>query len=279
MNRLHGISQVCAAYDLFLLDQYGVLQDGLTVFPAAVEAVRQLATAGKACLIVSNSGRSGDYNRQRLIKHGFPGDVLPPIITSGDCLKPWIAQQSGGKPVKVWSSGPLDHPDSQWLPVRDLRDAEVMVLNSFGGQPPNDSELHALLDEGFRLGLPMICTNPDEVGLVGDRQQRSPGHYARAYARQGGQVTYFGKPYPAIFEQALGRFPAISRSRAIYLGDSLDHDIAGARASNLDALWILQGVHRAAIAADTLDARWDHAQTLAQASGTLPRFALDTFRW
>ena len=48
-----------------------------------------------------------------------------------------------------------------------------------------------------------------------------------------------GKPNTPIFEDAIRR---LGTSRVVMVGDTLETDIAGARAAGLDAVWIETGV-------------------------------------
>jgi putative hydrolase of the HAD superfamily len=45
------------------------------------------------------------------------------------------------------------------------------------------------------------------------------------------------KPHPAIFRQALGQM-ALSPDRALYVGDSYQHDVVGARNAGMDAVLV-----------------------------------------
>ncbi len=47
----------------------------------------------------------------------------------------------------------------------------------------------------------------------------------------------FMKPDPRLFHQALGRLGA-APAQAVYVGDSLEHDICGARAAGIRAVWL-----------------------------------------
>ena len=51
-----GMAAIADSYDSLLLDQFGVLHDGRVAYPAALDAVRRLAEAGKRLVILSNSG-------------------------------------------------------------------------------------------------------------------------------------------------------------------------------------------------------------------------------
>lgn len=45
------------------------------------------------------------------------------------------------------------------------------------------------------------------------------------------------KPHPAIFQQALATL-AVAPERAVHIGDSLEHDVAGARSAGMLAVWL-----------------------------------------
>ncbi|KAJ1484287.1 hypothetical protein T484DRAFT_1797494 [Baffinella frigidus] len=81
-----------------------------------------------------------------------------------------------------------------------------------------------------------------------------PGAIAEAYERKGGTVRWFGKPHAVHFE-AFGKPhavhfeaclkllpPSIPRERVVHVGDSLEHDVAGARDVQLSVL-IVGGIH------------------------------------
>jgi ribonucleotide monophosphatase NagD (HAD superfamily) len=96
------------------------------------------------------------------------------------------------------------------------------------------------------------------------------GALADAYADAGGAVRWFGKPCADVYAAVFARFPAIGRARTMAVGDSIEHDIAGAkRAGARGALvrtGILAGCDEAALAAEA-------ARHGATPDFLLPRFA------
>src|SRR5262245_15734857 len=58
-------------YDVFFIDQFGVLRDDTGPYDGAIFALQAVKDAGKTIVILSNSGRSGDYNAKRLVSIGF----------------------------------------------------------------------------------------------------------------------------------------------------------------------------------------------------------------
>ena len=57
----------------------------------------------------------------------------------------------------------------------------------------------------------------------------------------GGEVIYYGKPRPAIYDVARAKTNGAANILAI--GDGLVTDIRGANAAGLDALFIADGLH------------------------------------
>ena len=96
--------------------------------------------------------------------------------------------------------------------------------------------------------LPMICANPDVVVERGDKLVYCAGAIADLYAAAGGDVTYAGKPYRPIYEQALAiaeaaRGRPVEHHRVLAIGDSVRTDIKGAEAFGIDSLFVTAGIH------------------------------------
>jgi ribonucleotide monophosphatase NagD (HAD superfamily) len=56
----------------------------------------------------------------------------------------------------------------------------------------------------------------------------------------GGEVVYFGKPYPEVYSQSIDN----NNKKALSIGDNLNTDIKGANLLNYDSLLISNGVHK-----------------------------------
>jgi ribonucleotide monophosphatase NagD (HAD superfamily) len=141
--------------------------------------------------------------------------------------------------------------------------------------PPADvvpmplAEIQALLARAAARGAdapPMVVANPDLVTVDGPgRLAVMPGTLARAYAAAGGgPVVLMGKPAGRIYRAARalaaaaeeedeggrrGRRRRPEEERWLMIGDSLEHDVAGAAAASrelgvaVDALFVAAGIH------------------------------------
>ena len=49
----------------------------------------------------------------------------------------------------------------------------------------------------------MICTNPDLIVDRGNKRELCAGSIAIIFEKMGGEVVYFGKPYPEVYNQSI----------------------------------------------------------------------------
>ena len=86
----------------------------------------------------------------------------------------------------------------------------------------------------------MICTNPDLIVDRGKKRELCAGSVAMTFEEIGGNVIYFGKPYPEVYNQSI----QTKEKRIIAIGDNLNTDIKGANNMNYDSLIITNGIHK-----------------------------------
>jgi len=104
-------------------------------------------------------------------------------------------------------------------------------------------ELGPLARPAAEANIPCICSNPDITMLVGDDRMFGTGRVGRVYEELGGKVEWFGKPYPAIYAEALRRLPGVDRRRILCVGDSPAHDLLGGRRAGLRTALVRTGIH------------------------------------
>jgi len=125
---------------------------------------------------------------------------------------------------------------------------EVRTRSGETGVEAYDAATHAgpLLDAAAARGLPMIVANPDLVRPDG-KDSPMPGVLGAAYEARGGSVRYVGKPHARVYEEATRCLmeDGIARERIVAVGDSMEHDIRGARRAGIDAVLVTGGVHAA----------------------------------
>ena len=73
----------------------------------------------------------------------------------------------------------------------------------------------------------------------GSSKEYCAGTLAAIFEKLGGQVVYFGKPYPEIYNFCVKKNETI-----LVIGDNIRTDVKGANNMNFDSLFIIGGIHR-----------------------------------
>jgi len=245
---LDGIAPLMARYDTFLLDQWGVIHDGVNVHPGALDAMQRLQAAGKTVIILSNSGKRASESHSRMEKLGISRDLYQEIVTSGELVHRNLAAPAdafyaglGRKFLMfAWDTDRGVVEGTGFEEVDRVENAEFILCA--GTDHQELAAYEAELQAALKRNLPMICANPDRVSVQPDGSLKMcPGAVAEAYQTMGGQVRWHGKPTEEVY-RICGEI-AGSLDRAIGVGDSLIHDIKGANDAGIASLLICGGIH------------------------------------
>ena len=244
--------EILDEFDCAVLDQWGVLHDGTTLYPGIVPCLEKIRRAGKAMIVISNSGKRAVPNRQRIESMGIPSAIIDHVITSGEILWNEIREarfgEFGSQPFRAFAITRMPKDLQEWLVgldsvsvVDEVGDADVIL---FLGTPDGIGEGHFddLLDAAQTNGLPLVCANPDKSSPRSSGAVISPGFFADLYRSMGGQVITYGKPFPAVFDAVRKTGLAKAADRYLMIGDSLEHDIAGARQAGMRTLFVRGGL-------------------------------------
>ncbi len=245
-NILDGIGTLASEHDWFVVDQWGVLHDGYTAHPGAIDCLRRLRQVGPVALI-SNTSRRVPAAEAVLRQLGFTRDLYDACFTAGELAADWLEQRarSTAHPLRVHRlNGPpgadslLHTVDVEVVPQVDTADVVLVTGTHSGARTDFDAPLH----QAAERQLPLLCGNPDIRSIQPDGSFLwCPGAFAEQYAAMGGPVVHFGKPRPGIYEAA--RVATGHRARGLAFGDSLAHDVKGALGAGLGIVLITRGIH------------------------------------
>lgn len=281
-----GLGAFADRYEGFILDQWGVLHDGAAPLPGVLDALAELVRRNKRVVLLSNSGRRAGLSVRRLREMGFnPGDFAA-VVTSGEATWRLMAARAeppfdrlGRRCYLLTHMGDRQIVEGLGITtVDDVGQADFILASGLEGQ--TDAELDGLARAGVARGLPTICSNPDLVAVSMDTMVRAPGTFAALYASLGGTVTYVGKPYRPIYTACLDALDDLRPGEIVAVGDSMAHDILGAKAAGLDAAFVTGGIHRDEFPPGASRAGNVAALgRLADAHGAVPDWVLPGLRW
>lgn len=249
---MNGIRDLAARYDGFIVDVWGVLHDGVRLYPGVPECLSRLRELGKRVVFLSNAPRRAATIARALARLGISSEHYDGIMSSGEAVHIALRDRTdpdfGALGDKFFHLGPQrDRDVFEGLPLTEVdRPAEAAFLLNTGPDDvrgEEDPDVYApLLDSALEAGLPMVCVNPDLEIVRDGRRIICAGLLAQYYQVKGGKVIFRGKPDPAIYVPTFDLLRT-ARSRTLAVGDSLYTDMAGAKAAGIDACWVLSGLH------------------------------------
>lgn len=290
---LKGIRSFADKYDLFIVDLWGTVHDGSKAYPGAQDALERLAKAGKRVAFLSNVPRRAALAEKVLESIGIGPDLYSLLVTSGqsvhDALRnpkdDWHRRLTG----PCWHIGsPRDRSIFEGLDIQVQTTPENAGFCLVTGPKMDQERVEDYLedlDKALKMGLPMICANPDIVVPSGDVLVVCAGAFAAYYAEKGGDVSWHGKPYAPIYREVFDGITAlggdtVDLSRTIAIGDGLPTDIAGAANIGIASAVLVGGIHRR-----ELRLNWrGHPKKkaligLIEASPAKPDYVLRRFAW
>jgi HAD superfamily hydrolase (TIGR01459 family) len=284
---IDGIGVVAVAYDAFLVDQWGVLHDGVQACAGAVTCMRQLVSSGRKVIILSNSGKRARLNADRLRLLGFDESCYTALVTSGELAWTGLHSRSvepysslGRRCLPMLSDADRSIAEGLDIVLVDSVDEAEFILLAGLDEPRWAGRLDQLLMRALERQLPLLCTNPDSLRLVPGSVARGSGALAQRYAELGGTVHYVGKPHPGIYAFCRELLGSIDAQRVLAIGDSPAHDIAGACGAGFDTALVMGGVHRADFAATDDDAsRLATLRRLTTGNAEMPDWLLQGLCW
>ena len=248
MEEIKSINDILNKYSVFIFDQWGVLHDGNKIYDGVENLILSISEKNKEIFILSNSGKKSSDNLSRLVKMGAKELLNVPLITSGD-----ICLDNLTKKIKPFSNIGNNYfliaskydllENTEFNQVRDIKLADFLLLTTTSDYGDFD-HLDSQLDIALKLKLPLICSNPDILGVSGDNIHKSTGDIAVKYKIRGGKAHIIGKPGKETFEYVANKTRSKNKGDMIMIGDSLFNDISGANNFGIDSVLIKNGIHR-----------------------------------
>ncbi len=273
--RTASLRQLAGEFDLFLIDQFGVLHDGTKPYPGVLDALRALRDAGRTVVILSNSGKRAEPNERRMEKLGFSRTLWDLFVTSGETARSML-ERGEILPVPprtchvVSRDGDASVLDGLGIRLaEDPAEAECILIAGSEAPQVTLADYERRLRGAAQCGVPAVCVNPDMTMLLPEGLAFAPGRIARLYESLGGTVVWIGKPHPAIYRSARARFP--EARRVICIGDSVEHDIAGGRSAGFATALVRTGIHA--------DENEEALEAEFSRHGVRPDFVLPRLAW
>jgi len=285
---LPGVSALIDRYDVFVLDLWGVLHDGVAAYDGACDALMRLKGAGKRTVLLSNAPRRTDVLVEAMEEMGLPRASYDAIYSSGEATRRRLERRTdpafAGLGNRLFFIGhDKDRDLFAGLPVVETADPGAADFVLVCGPRDFGDPLSVYAPELDRLAEtlpPMICANPDRGVIRAGKNIVCAGNIADLYAARGGDVAFIGKPDASVYDEALALIGTPDRRRVVDIGDGLATDIPGCRAAGIDAVLCAGGTNAAALGiAHGAMPDADAVRALAARAGQAPVAAIPAFVW
>jgi HAD superfamily hydrolase (TIGR01459 family) len=229
-------------YRLILCDIWGVVHDGVNLYPNAAPRLRQWRDEGRCVVLITNAPRTQKAVEQQLSRLGLPRECWDAIATSGEAGIEALSVL--GRPVGfVGTAGDRDILEGRGVEIAEHDDFTELACTGLEEKRPHVDDYRADLERWVDRDVEMHCLNPDRVVVRGGVPEPCAGAIAELYQGLGGRVTWYGKPHPAIYAHALHRAGDPPRDEVLAIGDALLTDALGAARMGFAFVFVRGGIH------------------------------------
>mgnify|MGYP001470068624 FL=1 len=236
-----GLSSIVDNYQLFYIDLWGVVHNGIILYKNAISALKEITNKNKEYVLLTNAPRPNKSVKIFLEKLGMEKEIREHVYTSGEAALNYLNR---------------NHPDDSFFhvgPPRDfdlfkefkknkseeIKESEYILCTGLFDNFDKELTYYKDLLEKY-IDKEMVCTNPDLIVDRGDSREFCAGSVAMVFEKMGGKVIYFGKPYPEVYNRSINN----KNKKILSIGDNLNTDIKGANLLNFDSLIISNGIHK-----------------------------------
>lgn len=184
---LNGLSEMADRFDVFFLDIFGLLHNGITLYSGTINCLEELLKHNKKICLVSNTPRLPENVMGDLRAKGLESHLYHEVVTAGYSARHELIEHHRGK--KIFYTGKDEFigfiQDLDLVRVEDPADADIIINAISGLTPQNDKLIYEQFGRALEFKKPMLCANPDMVVHIGDTLYTCAGTYAKWYADRG----------------------------------------------------------------------------------------------
>ncbi len=241
---IEGLSSIADNYQLFYIDLWGVIHNGINLHDEAVNALKQITKMNKNYVLLTNAPRPNSSVKNFLENMGLEKEIREHVFTSGEAALNYLKKNFLDK--KFFHVGPPRDfdlfKDFEKNKSNDINKSDYILCTGLFDENNKDLIFYKNLFDKH-LKKKMICTNPDLIVDRGNKRELCAGSVAMVFEKMGGEVVYFGKPYPEVYNQSFNN----KGKKILSVGDNFNTDIKGANLLNYDSLIISNGIHKSEI--------------------------------
>jgi HAD superfamily hydrolase (TIGR01459 family) len=245
-----GLRSIVENYEIFYIDLWGVVHNGVILHKNAIEVLEEITKAKKQYVLLTNAPRPNSSVNLFLERMGMNKEIREKVYSSGEASLSYLKKNFLNE--KFFHLGPprdfdlfLDFKENK---TENIKESYYLLCTGLFEEQGEDLDYYKELFKEH-INKKMICTNPDLIVDKGKKRELCAGSVALVFEKMGGEVIYFGKPFPAVYNQSIDN----KDKKILSIGDNLNTDIKGANLLNYDSLLISNGIHKDEIKKEGID--------------------------
>lgn len=229
-------------YRLILCDIWGVVHNGVELYRGASERLLQWRGEGRIVALLTNAPRTAEAVERQLATIGLPSHAYDFVATSGEAGIEALGKL--GRPVGfIGTRGDREVLEGRGVRIAGDDDFTELACTGVREAEPDPKDYRGELEQLARRNVHMHCLNPDRIVVRGGITEACAGSLADIYETLGGRVTWYGKPFRAIYEHVLQLARNPPAHEVLAVGDGLQTDILGAARMGFDTVFVAGGIH------------------------------------
>ena len=194
-----GLRSIVSNYDIFYIDLWGVVHNGITLHKNAIKVLKEITNANKNYVLLTNAPRPNKTVNSFLEKMGMSKKIRENVYSSGQASLNYLKKNSLEE--KFYHIGPprdfdlfFDFKNNK---TEDINESSYLLCTGLFEEQGMDLKYYKELFQNH-INKKMICTNPDLIVDRGEKRELCAGSVALVFEKMGGEVIYFAKPFPEI---------------------------------------------------------------------------------
>lgn len=245
---IKGVKDVVNNYELFVFDIWGVIHNGISAYPYAVETLKFLKQQNKMVCFLSNSPSTTCKVEKVLDKFGISKDLYTLIYTAGESfIKSFHSNYEYSKRNRwfILDNNNVSNIEEVLLSanvhiVQDLKEADNVIVASVDEHDFFLKRYKEFILTCILKNITVYSMNADSHVISENGPLMRPALLMHALDAVGVKTIVHGKPNPEIFKELFDLLPPIPPQKTVMIGDSITTDINGAKFANIDSLLTYQ---------------------------------------
>jgi HAD superfamily hydrolase (TIGR01459 family) len=184
-----GLSSIVENYDLYYIDLWGVVHNGIKLHPEAIKVLNELELKGKEYVLLTNAPRPSGAVKAFLKNMNLEEKIRNHVFSSGEASLNYLKNNFSSK--KFYHIGPPRDFDLFKEFEKDksqsIENCEYLLCTGLFEKYDEDLNYYKDLFEK-NINKQMVCTNPDLIVDKGNKRELCAGSVAMVFEKMGGKV-------------------------------------------------------------------------------------------